>query len=221
MAAWTIEVHTLFPSPDERDAPSLEVAVPALGQRLHVGQRLARMFLVREGVDHRQLRRRTGNFRQPLLGEGADHDGADPSLEVAGDIVERLAIGVHHISRNLDDVAAQLADADRERHPGPERRLFEQQPDVPAGKGLSGGRGRSERALLLDPRGEVDDLPQLGGREVQDREEVSRHVYVRYSALIFTYSAVRSHVHTVAVNGPPVPRSTSISRFVPCRYCAA
>ena len=45
--------------------------------------------------------------------------------------------------------------------------------------------------------------------------------YVRYSALILTYSADRSQVHTVARCAPPAPRSTSIARSLPVRYSAA
>ena len=70
------------------------------------------------------------DLMQPLLAERADHDRVDPALEVAGDVVDRLAIGVHDVGGNLDDVAAELADADRERDARAQRRLLEQQADV-------------------------------------------------------------------------------------------
>ena len=43
----------------------------------------------------------------------------------------------------------------------------------------------------------------------------------RYSALICTYSAVRSQVQIVASSRPPVPRLTSMRTSLPCRYAAA
>jgi len=41
--------------------------------------------------------------------------------------------------------------------------------------------------------------------------------YVRYSPLILTYSALRSHVQTVAEPDPPLPRLTSMSISLPVR----
>src|ERR1044071_1160404 len=46
-------------------------------------------------------------------------------------------------------------------------------------------------------------------------------LYVLYSALIRTYSALRSHVHICDVPDPPVPRSTVTTRSLPFRYSAA
>ena len=88
------------------------------------------MLFVAERVDDVQLRRDLGDLMQPLLAERADHDRVDPALEVAGDVVDRLAIGVHHVGGNLDDVAAELADADGEGDARAQRRLLEQQADV-------------------------------------------------------------------------------------------
>ena len=92
------------------------------------------------------------NLHQALLAERADHDGVDPALEVAGDVVDRLAIGVHDVGGDLDHVAAELADADGERHARAQRRLLEQQADVPAVERVRRRRAQPERALALQPR---------------------------------------------------------------------
>ena len=156
---------------DERDALAGERS-PSLDQRLHVGQRLARMLFVAERVDDVQLRRDLGDLMQPLLPERADHDRVDPALEVAGDVVDRLAIGVHHVGGNLDDVAAELADADGEGDARAQRRLFEQQPDVLAVQRVPGRRLHALDALALQLRGRLQQLRDAIGIEIENREKV-------------------------------------------------
>ena len=156
---------------DEGDAPAVERA-PALGQRLHVGQRLARMLFVAERVDDVQLRRDLGDLVQPLLAERADHHRVDPALEVAGHVVDRLAIGVHHVGRDLDDVAAELADADREGDAGAQRGLLEQQADVPAVQRLRGRRLHALDALALQLRRELEQLGDAIGIEIENGQEI-------------------------------------------------
>ena len=94
-----------------------------------------------------------------------------PAFEVAGHVVQRLAVGVHHVGGDVHDVAAQLAHANREGDPGPQRRLLEQQRRH-AGRQASSMRWarllRASRSLAAM----AEALPQLLGREVENREEV-------------------------------------------------
>ncbi len=153
---------------------------------------------------------------EALLSERANHDGVDPALEVARHVVDGLPVRVHDVGGNLDDVAAELAHADGEGHARAQRRLFEEQPDVPPIEG--GGRRRLHALdpLALQLGRQLETLRERIGIEIENGQEVL-HGYVRYSALILTYSAERSHVHTVAVCVPPAPRLTSIARSLPVR----
>src|SRR5438067_7091277 len=82
-----------------------------------------------------------------------------------------------------------------------------------------------EAALGFQPRRELETALQLRRLEIEDRQEVFagesgwRH-QVRYSALIRTYSALRSHVHTVD-DASPAPRSTLTAMSFPARCSAA
>ena len=89
---------------------------------------------------------------EAILAERADDDGVDPAFEVAGDVVDGLAIGVHDVGRNLDHVAAELANADGEGDARAQRRLLEQQADVPAVERVRRRRAQPERALALQAR---------------------------------------------------------------------
>ena len=88
------------------------------------------MLFVGQRVDDAQPRRRVGEGFEPCLREGADHGAVHPALEVAGDVVDRLAAAERDVLRRLDDVAAELADGDLEGRAGAQRRLLEQQRDV-------------------------------------------------------------------------------------------
>ena len=110
-----------------------------------------------------------------------DH-GVHPAFEVSRDVIQRLAIGVHHVRRDLDDVSAELAHANREGHAGPQRGLLEQQAHVPAGQGLSGGRGLPLLAIGLDPDAQLQGGPELRRSEIEDGQEVARHVWLSLSA---------------------------------------
>ena len=152
-----------------------------------------------------------GEALEPLLRERADDDAEDPALEVARDVLDRLAAAERDVGRRLDHVAAELADGDRERRPRAQRRLVEQQRDVPAGqrrrvrpagvaRGLHRRRQRRDRspARPASGRERTGTATAATGRRPRD-------THVRYSALIFTYSALRSHVHIRAAPGLPVP----------------
>ena len=114
----------------------------------------------------------SASLMQPLLAEGADHDRIDPALEIAGDVVNRLAIGVHHVGGNLDDVAAELADADGEGDARAQRRLLEQHADVAAVERLRRRRLHALDALALQLRRRLEQLAQQVGIEIENRQEI-------------------------------------------------
>ena len=131
VAACASESATLLPSPTKamvrpRSDPHLS------RMRQAVGQRLTRVFFVGERVDDPQPRRGGGERFEARLRVGADHRAVHPALEVARHVLDRLAAAERDVLGRLDDVAAELADRDLERRAGPERRLLEQQRDVPA-----------------------------------------------------------------------------------------
>ena len=144
------------------------------------------------------------NLREPRLREGADDGARHPALEIARDVLDRLAAAEDHVRRRFDDLAAQLAHGDDERDARAERRLLEEQRDVSAGQWRR--LHRPSAALALErPRQSQQPIEPVG-REIEDREKVlagerrstGHGLHVRYSALIFTYSALKSHVHIVA-----------------------
>ena len=127
--------------------------------------------------------------------------------------------------------AAQLPRGDLERRPRPQRRLLEQHRHVAAREELR-GRGMRPRATARLSSGSParcsardrrrrsrrTDRKCLRGREADRAVLVWSHV--RYSALIRTYSALRSQVQTVD-DAAPAPRSTDTVMSVPRRYSAA
>ena len=185
---------------------------PPLAQRQAVGQRLARVLVVGQRVDHVQPRRRGGELLEQPLRERPDDDRVDPALEVARDVGDRLAAAERGVRLQRDHVAAELADGDLERRARAQRRLLEQHRDVPAAERV-GGRRLAARATGR-PSPARRDRGSARGRRDRNREStgspcgvlrhgdrrviaVTSHRHVRYSALMRTYSALRSHVQTV------------------------
>ena len=107
-----------------------------------------------------------------LLRERADDDGVDPALEIARDVGDRLAPAERDVRLQRDHVAAELADRDLERRARAQRRLVEQHRDVAAVERVGGRRMPPERAVGLHLRGELQAALEIGGVEVEDREEV-------------------------------------------------
>src|SRR4051812_31248461 len=213
----------------ERDC-AIAQAAPSLDHRQDVGERLARMLLVAQRVDDAQPGRGGREQLDAALRERPNHRGEDPSLEVAGDVFDRFASAERDVGRRLDHVAPELTHRDREGRAGPERRLLEEQRDVAAGQRRRVLAARAARRLHR--RREVEARLEIRWRHVADREElrqVSVHAnaqspgrrgvqaHVRYSALMRTYSALRSHVHMRLLPAPPVPRSTRSMTSVRCR----
>ena len=109
---------------DERQRRAFERA-QAFPQRQHVGQRLARMFLVGERVDDVHRGRGFGKPIQPLLRERADDGAVEPALEVARDVLDGFPPAERDVGRRFDHFAAQFPDGDRERRARAQRRLLE------------------------------------------------------------------------------------------------
>ena len=199
------------------------------------------MLFVGERVDDVQILRGAGKSREPLLSERADDRGGDPTLEIAGHVLDRLASAERDLGRRLDDFAAELAHGDHRRRPRAKGRLFEQERDVHPGQRLRAGAARGALALHLG--GQLQHALELDVTEIEDRQKVFRRdgawrvlprqfqfrharrfrrsAHVRYSELIRTYSALKSHVHIVNSWPLPVPRSTVTATFVSFKTFAA
>ena len=84
------ECATLLPSPTNasfRPSQSAEAFLDGL----HVGQRLAGMIQVAQRVDHRHVRP-LRQFLDRRLREDPRHDALRPAVQIAGDILDRLAL---------------------------------------------------------------------------------------------------------------------------------
>jgi hypothetical protein len=174
------------------------------------------MFLVAERVDDAQHRRRRGERCQLVVRVSPDDERLYPSLEIPRHVLQRLAAAVGKLRRNIQRISAEVADRYLERGAGPQRRFFEQHPDVGAAERVGRRCLVRERPFRLQLYGHVKQPLEAAGLEIEDGEKVfGRHsrrgsrVHVRYSPLIRTYSAVRSHVQMVA-DAAPDPRLTSI-----------
>ena len=67
-----------------------------------------------------------------VLGKGADDEGMHPALEIARDVFDRLARPGGKLGRHVERLAAKLADRDLEGRSRAQRRLLEQEADMPA-----------------------------------------------------------------------------------------
>ena len=189
---------------------------PVLADRHHVRQRLTRMFLVAERVDDAQHRCRRGERGQLVVRVGPDDERLDPALEIPRHVLQRLAAAIGKLRRDVERIPAQLAHRNLEGRARPQRRLFEQHPHVGTAERIRGRRMVRQRTLRLQLHGQVEQPREAAGVEIENGEKVFRRrsrcgsrVHVRYSPLIRTYSAVRSHVQMVADSAPD-PRLTSI-----------
>ena len=118
---------------DERQLDAVETSKAFL-QREHIGQNLARMIAVTERIDHRHVRP-LGQFLNGRLREHARHDALRPALQIAGDVLDRLALA--NGAGVIDGIAAQLLDGELEGEPRAQRWLFEQQAQVASARGFS------------------------------------------------------------------------------------
>ena len=144
---------------DERQLQAFPPAEAFL-DGLHVGERLAGMIQVAQGVDHGHMRP-LREFVHRVLGEDPRDDALGPAIQVAGDVLDGLALADR--ADRSDGIAAELLDRQLKGHPGAQRRLFEQQADVAPGECL----GETLRRAL-DLSGEVENAEErvLGQVEV-------------------------------------------------------
>ena len=136
---------------DERQLQAVPSAEAFL-DRLHVGQRLAGMIQIAQGVDHGDVRP-LGELVDRVLGEDARHDSLRPAVQVPGDVFDRLALADR--ADGGDGIAAELLDRQFESDPRAQRRLFEQQAEVAPGECL-----RKSLRRALDLSGQVQNADQ-------------------------------------------------------------
>ena len=175
------EAHPEAGRPDhQRDAHVVAVAEigeagpgkPAqlLANRHQVGERLAGMRVVREPVDHGDV----GGLRQLLdvvLLEGADHDRVEVAGQDGAGVADRLAPAqLQVVGREVEAVAAELADSDLERDTSPCGGLLEDHPQRAAGEELVRLAGLLR---FLERVGDVEHSLQLVGAPAADAREVA------------------------------------------------
>ena len=142
----------------------------ALPHGEEVRDRLARVFEVRQRVDHRHRRGRRQLF-QPLLLERPEDDRVDVAAEDAASVLDRLSSAELQVRGGDDErVRAELGHPDLERDPGPRRGFLEHQRDRSPLQPLAVG----SRIGLQLPR-EIEDAEQLVRSEVVDGEVVAGH----------------------------------------------
>ena len=192
-------------------------------QRQEVGQRLARMLLIGQRVDHVQPRR---GRRELLRARRCENVRITTASTQRSRLRATSATGSRWPSAtsacSATTCAAQLADGDLERRSRPQRRLVEQHRDVAAVERVGGRRVAAERAVRLQLRGELEAALEIGGVEVEHATgspcaaspasrlvACSHGAQVRYSALIRTYSALEIAGPHRGRRACPAPRSTA------------
>ena len=156
---------------DEGDGQPLKVA-EALPQRQQVGQRLARMLEVAQGVDHRHGHR-LGQLIHGGLGEGPCHERVHPAVERARDVVGALAATQAHIRvGQVDRAAAKLLRGQLEGDARPQAGFLEEQDHRPSSQWLF-AVGPGERPFGLQGGRRLEQARQLERRQVADAEQVA------------------------------------------------
>jgi hypothetical protein len=97
--------------------PAVDVA--ELDERQAIGQRLARVLLVGQCVHHTKLWRRGRKGLQSRLRESPNHGLRDPALEIARNILDRLAAAQRDLLGWLNHVAAMFPHGDLKRRTSP------------------------------------------------------------------------------------------------------
>ena len=87
---------------------------PPFPKRDEIGERLARMLLIGQRVDHVEPAGGRSEFGEHGLRKRADDHGVNPPLQISGDVGHRFAPAERHIRLQRDDLAAQLAHGDLE-----------------------------------------------------------------------------------------------------------
>ena len=162
-------VAHVVPVAEVRDADALEAAQP-LPDREHVGERLARVELVREAVDDRDVGV-LGELVHVGLRERPDHDRVQVAREHDRGVLDRLPTPELQVAGpEVEPGAAELRDPDLEAHARPRGRLVEDHAEAPAVE-------EPVRHTLALPRlealGVVEDEHELVALPVVDPEEVA------------------------------------------------
>ena len=203
---------------DERDCAAATIA-PSLAQRERIGERLARMLFVGERVDDVQVAPGGGQRRRLLLRERANDEGADPSLQVARDVLKRLARAFCRV-RPGDGVSPPssriaISKVERVRSDGfsNSRATCKPASAVANGPGVRAAgppsfvprRAATGRDRLETDRGSIESLAKCGGaelsifpdlRQATGEDAIDRRLR---SILVDAHgSALRSHVQIVA-----------------------
>src|SRR6266511_149904 len=152
---------------DECKPPLFEIP-ERLPHRQDVGERLARVVLVRERVDHRH-RSPLCERLDRLLRERADHDRIDVAGQRTGGVGDRLAPSeLELLWRERDRRGAEPRRSRGEGNPGPRRRLFEDAGDRPPSQFVF-----ATGLVILHRRGEVQELREPVRRQIRDAREVA------------------------------------------------
>ena len=150
------------------DAHAVEPAEP-LPDRHHVGQRLARMEVVGEPVDDRDVRG-GGELVHVGLREGADHDPVEVAGENGARVLDRLAAPELQVAgREVERGAPQLEHPHLEADARPRRGLLKDHPERPA---LEVAVLDALALARFQPVGEVEDADQLVRVPVVHAQEV-------------------------------------------------
>src|SRR6267378_653279 len=133
-----------------------------------VGERLAGMFEFAQRIDDWNTGV-GGHLFDHSMTEGAQHNNVDPTFEVVGDVVERLA-GIEAAGRLVDEkcATAQAVHAGFECQAGAQGWLLEEHHHLLAGESAAEVRGP-----LLEHGGEVKEREYFGGSKVVDGDEIT------------------------------------------------
>ena len=157
----------LLPSPTNASVRPAQRSQP-FPQRDEIRQRLARMLLVGQRVDHVKARGRRGEFLERSLRECPDDDArATHRSRFLATSATGSRRPERHVRLQRDDLAAQLAHRDFERRSRSERRLLEQHRHVAAASSCGGRRLGAERALRLQSERQLEAALEIGGVEVE------------------------------------------------------
>ena len=146
-------------------------AAPVLDVGLHVGEQLAGVELVGEGVDHRHPRV-GGEGLHGVVVEGADHHRVHHPRQHPGGIFHRFAAPQLGVARRQEHAgAAELGHRHFERYPGAGGGLLENHAQSLAAQGFMELPGVQHGFQL---HGALYQIPQLLGRQVHQSEKVAR-----------------------------------------------
>src|SRR4051794_3444203 len=186
---------------DPRDAQAIEAGGAVLEHGHQIREQLARVKLVGERVDDRDVRG-GGQRLQPLVTERADHDRMQIARKDARRVVERfVAADLQVATGETEWIAAELDDRDLERDARARRGLLHQERDA-----LARERPRmfGRAAHALERARTIEQGSELDWCEVEQAQEVAWHDV--------TPSPARALARAPARRWPRLRRSPRASR---------